>query len=184
MKITPVSLKDCYIVEPDLFEDERGYFYESFNRIKFMERTNIDFEIVQENHSKSKKGVLRGLHFQVDQYAQAKLIRCLFGEVLDVVVDLRKSSPTFGQHYKEVLSAANKKQLYVPKGFAHGFLILSDFAEFFYGVDHGYAPKFERGLMFNDPYFNIDWSTPSDNIILSDRDRKWPPFNLNHNYFD
>ncbi|MDA0195538.1 MAG: dTDP-4-dehydrorhamnose 3,5-epimerase [Bacteroidetes bacterium] len=184
MKVISTPLKDCYVIEPHVIGDHRGYFYESYNRNKFTQQTGMSMDIVQENQSLSKKGVLRGLHFQLGEMAQAKIVRVLEGEVLDVVVDLRRSSPTFGMSFKEKLSAENKKQVYVPKGFAHGFLILSETAEFFYCIDQVYSPEHEGGLRYDDPSFDIDWGMKNSDIILSSRDENWPAFNPKHKYFD
>lgn len=183
MTIAETSLTDCYILEPKVLEDQRGYFFESFNRKKFYDLTGISIDIVQENQSKSKKGVLRGMHFQIGDAAQSKIVRVIQGEVLDVVIDLRNSSPTFGEYHKEVLSDINKKQIYIPKGFAHGFLILSEEAEFFYCIDKPYSPTYELGVTHNDPFFGIDWGAHI-NVILSERDKNWPLYNENKNYFE
>ncbi|MEQ9424491.1 MAG: dTDP-4-dehydrorhamnose 3,5-epimerase [Cyclobacteriaceae bacterium] len=179
MKLTETPLKDCYLIEPKVIGDHRGYFMESFNKAKFYKQTGIELNVIQENQSKSKKNVLRGLHFQSGDKAQAKIVRVLQGEVLDVAVDIRKSSPSFGRHFSVMLSEENKKQLYVPRGFAHGFLILSETAEFFYCVDNHYSPAHERGIKFNDSAFNIDWKVDPNNLILSERDKNWPDFNPN-----
>ncbi len=183
MIVTETTLKDCYLIEPTVLGDDRGYFFESFNNEKFYNQTGIQVQIVQENQSLSKKGVLRGMHFQIGEAAQSKIVRVLNGEVLDVVIDIRRSSPTFGQHHKEILSEANKKQIYVPRGFAHGFLILSEQAEFFYCIDRPYSPANESGIIYNDPHFNIDWGV-DQKVILSERDKNWPLFAEKHNYFE
>lgn len=184
MKVTETPLKDCYIIEPHIIGDDRGYFFESFNAKKFQDLTGVRMNIVQENQSRSSRGVLRGMHFQVGEASQAKIVRTLKGEVLDVVIDLRKNSPSYGQYYKEILSENNKKQVYVPKGFAHGFQILSEEAEFFYCVDRPYTPELERGVLHNDPTFNIDWKNNSDGFVMSHRDKSWPLYNHNQPYFD
>lgn len=184
MKVTQTTLQDCYIIEPQVIGDDRGYFFESFNHEKFKSATGLEMSIVQENQSRSRKGVLRGLHFQIGSSAQAKIVRVLSGEVLDVVVDLRATSPSFLKHHKEILTEANKKQIYVPRGFAHGFLILSNFAEFFYCIDHSYSPADERGLLYNDVAFGIDWGVDDSDLTLSDRDQNWPKYDINHQYFD
>lgn len=156
MKVTPTKIPDVLIIEPDVFGDERGFFYESYNKKTFQESTGLTADFVQDNHSKSAKGVLRGLHYQIKQ-PQGKLVRVVSGEVLDVAVDLRKSSATFGQWVSVSLSAENKKQLWIPPGFAHGFLVLSDAAEFLYKTTDYYAPEYERCIFWNDPDLAIDW---------------------------
>ena len=183
MNIAETPLKDCFLMEPDIIGDNRGYFFESFNQQKFYDLTGVSLNIVQENQSMSKKGVLRGMHFQIGDFAQSKIVRVLQGEVLDVVIDIRQGSPTFGKSHKEKLSGSNKKQMYIPKGFAHGFLILSDEAEFFYCIDKPYSPGHEGGIQFNDPFFSINWEF-DDEIVLSERDKNWPLFTENTKYFD
>ena len=157
MKVTPLKITDVKLIEPDVFEDERGFFYESFNQKKFNEALGENITFVQDNHSMSSKGVLRGLHFQEEPFAQGKLVRVVAGEVFDVVVDIRKDSPTYGQWVSEVLSAENKKQLWVPEGFAHGFLTLSDYAEFLYKTTCHYSKQHEKIILYNDTDLNIDW---------------------------
>jgi dTDP-4-dehydrorhamnose 3,5-epimerase len=157
MKATPTKIPDVIVFEPTVFGDERGFFYESFNHKKFEEVVGRSVNFVQDNHSRSAKNVLRGLHYQIQQ-PQGKLVRVTQGEVFDVAVDIRKSSPTFGQWVGEILSAENKKQLWVPEGFAHGFLVLSDAAEFLYKTTDYYAPEFERCIIWNDSVLNINWS--------------------------
>jgi dTDP-4-dehydrorhamnose 3,5-epimerase len=156
MKVTVTRIPDVLIIEPKVFGEERGFFYESFNQKAFQEATGLDVEFVQDNHSKSAKNVLRGLHYQIQQ-PQGKLVRVVQGEVFDVAVDIRKSSPTYGQWVGEILSADNKKQLWVPPGFAHGFVVLSETAEFLYKTTDYYAPQFERSLLWNDPEVGIEW---------------------------
>ncbi len=156
MNIIPTAIPDVKIIEPKVFGDERGFFYESFNARAFQEALGVDADFVQDNHSKSVKGVLRGLHYQIEQ-PQGKLVRTVVGEVFDVVVDIRKSSPTFGKHVAVLLSAQNKRMLWVPVGFAHGFLVTSDAAEFVYKTTDYYAPAFERSLLWNDPALGIAW---------------------------
>ncbi len=156
MKIIPTSIPDLLIVEPTVYGDDRGFFYESFNRKKFAELTGRDADFVQDNHSRSVKGVLRGLHYQIRQ-PQAKLVRVVQGAVLDVAVDIRMSSPTFGQHVAAELSADNKRMFWIPEGFAHGFVVLSDTAEFLYKTTDYWAPEFERCIAWNDPELAIDW---------------------------
>jgi dTDP-4-dehydrorhamnose 3,5-epimerase len=174
MPFLKTDLKDLYLFEPKVFEDSRGYFFESFNQNVFEKETNLKNHFVQDNQSKSSYGTLRGLHFQKADAAQAKLVRVVSGRVLDVVVDLRPNSTTFKKSYSIELSAENKKQLFVPRGFAHGFVVLSETAEFFYKCDNYYNPQAEGGLLFSDPDLNIDWKVPHDQLILSDKDKKNP----------
>lgn len=176
MKIKQTSLKDCYIIEPTIFEDDRGYFYEKFNEKKFEELTGMNGHFVQDNISKSSYGVLRGLHLQKGEHAQAKLVSCLEGRVLDVAVDLRENSPTFGQSFTIELSDENKLQLYVPRGFGHGFSVLSETAVFSYKCDNFYNKDSEGSVLWNDAELNIDWKIASDEIILSDKDKLSPTF--------
>ncbi len=165
------KIDDLYIIEPKVFGDERGYFMESYNKRDFIE-AGLDMEFVQDNESKSKKGVLRGMHFQT-KFTQGKLVRATQGEVYDVAVDLRKGSPTYGQWEGVLLSAENKKQFYVPEGFAHGFLVLSDEAVFNYKCTNLYAPEYDGGLLWNDPDVGIEWPLDGiDEIILSEKDKK------------
>ncbi len=166
-----LSIPDVILIKPKVFEDERGFFMETYKKSDF-EKAGIKCEFVQDNHSKSKYGVLRGLHFQKEPYAQAKIVRCVRGVIYDVAVDLRRNSPTFGKYVAVILSEFNRYMLYIPRGFAHGFLVLSDEAEVIYKVDNEYAPEYECGLIWNDPDVNIPW--PIDNPILSEKDRKWP----------
>ena len=177
MKVTETELKGCFILEPKVFEDERGYFYESFNHKAFCEAIGQEINFVQDNQSYSKKGVLRGLHFQKAEFAQAKLVRVLSGKVLDVAVDLREDSPTFRQYIVIELSAENKKQLFIPRGFGHGFIVLSNTAEFFYKCDNFYNSAAEGGIIFNDPDLNIDWKVPPDEIKVSEKDLALPQLN-------
>ena len=156
MQIIRMAIPDVLIIEPKVFGDERGFFFESFNQRRFTELTGVSTPFVQDNHSRSAKNVLRGLHYQIQQ-PQGKLVRVTAGEVFDVCVDLRKNSPTFGQSVSVVLSGATHRQLWVPPGFAHGFLVTSDFAEFLYKTTDYYAPEFERSLLWNDPALAIDW---------------------------
>lgn len=157
MKLTPLSIPDVLLIEPKIFEDERGFFFESFNLSEFKKITSLNINFIQDNHSKSSQGVLRGLHYQLPPYAQGKLVRVIQGEVLDVAVDIRKSSATFGQYVAHVLSSENKKQIWIPEGFAHGFLTLSDTSEFIYKTNNYYNPYYERCLIWNDPILNISW---------------------------
>lgn len=177
MRAEATQIKDCYIIHDTVFEDERGYFFESFNRQKFEQQTGLDVNFVQDNQSKSAYGVLRGLHFQKGEWAQAKLVRVIQGKVLDVVVDLRKSSPSFGQHVAVELSENSRTQLFVPRGLAHGFVVLSETCVFFYKCDNYYNKQSEGGLMYNDPELNIDWKINADQFIVSEKDKNNPYFN-------
>jgi dTDP-4-dehydrorhamnose 3,5-epimerase len=172
MPFLQTEIEGLLVFEPRLFEDERGYFYESFNQQEFHKATGINLPFVQDNHSFSKYGVLRGLHFQNPPHDQAKLIKVVKGEIYDVAVDIRKSSPTFGKWLGFHLSADNKKQLYLPKGFAHGFVVLSEVAEVLYKCDNFYSPQFEGGIIYNDTQLNIDWLVSEDKLIVSDKDLK------------
>lgn len=157
MKITRLAIPDVVLLEPRVFGDERGFFYESFNARAFQDATGVDAEFVQDNHSKSARGVLRGLHYQLAPRAQGKLVRAVVGDVFDVAVDLRPDSPTRGQWVSERLSAENKRQMWIPAGFAHGFLVLSDTAEFLYKTTDYYSPAHERCIAWNDPQLAVDW---------------------------
>ena len=170
MKFSETKLKGCYVLEPEIFKDNRGYFFESFNQSKFETAIGKPINFVQDIQSFSNKGVLRGLHFQKGEHAQAKLVRALRGKVLDVVVDLRKDSKTYGEHYSVELSADNKKQLFVPRGFAHGFVVLSETAIFSYKCDNFYNKDAEGGIRYDDPLLNIDWGIPEKNIVVSQKD--------------
>lgn len=176
MKIKETPLKDCYIIEPTIFEDERGYFFEKFNEKRFEEFTGQNGHFVQDNISKSSYGVLRGLHLQKGEHAQAKLVSCLEGKVLDVAVDLRKDSPTFGKWFSLELTAENKLQLYVPRGFGHGFSVLSDTAIFSYKCDNFYNKESEVSVFWNDEDLKIDWQLPAEDVILSEKDKVSPSF--------
>ncbi|NDV95644.1 dTDP-4-dehydrorhamnose 3,5-epimerase [Dysgonomonas sp. 521] len=170
MKFTEQSIKGVWVIEPKVFTDERGYFMESYKKEVFEGHVGkINF--IQDNESKSTRGVLRGLHYQTGEYSQAKLVRALKGSVLDVAVDLRKSSPTFGQYIAIELSEENKKQFFIPRGFAHGFLVLSPEAIFSYKVDNVYAPTHEASLLWNDPAIGIDWGINEQELILSPKDK-------------
>lgn len=171
MKFTEQKIKGVWVIEPKVFSDARGYFMETYKKELF-EQYIGKIEFIQDNESKSTKGVLRGLHFQTGDFSQAKLVRALSGKVLDVVVDLRKFSPTFGQHVAVELTGDNKKQLFVPRGMAHGFLVLSEEAIFSYKVDNFYAPKYEATLLWNDPELNINWGMDEGELILSEKDRE------------
>jgi len=173
MNFIKTEIPDVIIIEPNVYIDPRGYFMESFRKDKFV-AAEINAEFLQDNQSFSKFGVLRGLHYQKAPYAQAKLVRVLSGRILDVAVDMRKGSPYFGKHIAVELSAENKKQLYIPRGFAHGFVILSETAEFFYKCDNLYHPESDRGIAFDDPALGIDWGIDKESIILSDKDKKHP----------
>ncbi|ENB94960.1 dTDP-4-dehydrorhamnose 3,5-epimerase [Escherichia coli] len=176
MNVIKTEIPDVLIFEPKFFGDERGFFFESFNQKVFEEAVGRKVEFVQDNHSKSSKGVLRGLHYQLDPYAQGKLVRCVVGEVFDVAVDIRKSSPTFGKWVGVNLSADNKRQLWIPEGFAHGFLVLSETAEFLYKTTNYYHPDAEGSLRWNDDDININWPS-SYGITLSKKDENAPYFN-------
>lgn len=181
MKVEETKLKDCFILEPTVFADERGYFYESFNKKTFKEKTGLDVGFVQDNQSSSKYGTLRGLHFQKGEHAQAKLVRVLKGEVLDVAVDLRPESDTYGEHISVKLNAENKKQLFVPRGFAHGFVVLSEGADFFYKCDNFYNKEAEGGIIYNDEELNIDWIIDNKDLIVSEKDLNLHHFEINNN---
>jgi len=157
MKVTSLSIPDVLLIEPRVFEDARGFFFESFNLNEFKKATSSDITFVQDNHSKSTKGVLRGLHYQIAPHSQGKLVRVIQGEVFDVAVDLRKSSATFGRYVSQILSAENKKQMWIPEGFAHGFLTLSDTSEFLYKTTNTYSAKDERCIIWNDDFLKIGW---------------------------
>jgi len=167
----PTKIKDVYVVEPKLFGDERGYFCETYNKNEF-DAAGLAYDFVQDNQSSSKKGVLRGLHFQ-KTHPQAKLVRVLKGEVFDVAVDLREGSETYGQWVGELLSESNHRQLMIPRGFAHGFVVVSDYAEFAYKCDDFYHPEDEGGIMYNDPDVNIAWPEVGE-LTLSEKDKKHP----------
>jgi dTDP-4-dehydrorhamnose 3,5-epimerase len=176
MTIEKTAIEDLVIITPAVFEDSRGYFFEAYNQAKFHEN-GINYKFIQDNQSYSRRGVIRGLHLQINPFAQAKLVRVLEGEILDVAVDLRKNSATYGQHVSVILSAANKKQLMVPHGFAHGFSVLSETASVMYKVDQLYHKESERGIRFDDPTLAIDWQLSPDEIIVSDKDLVLPGFN-------
>lgn len=169
MKIINTPLKDLYILEPNVFTDNRGFFYESYNE-KVLSDKGLDYNFIQDNHSKSSYGVLRGLHYQNQPFAQAKLVRVTSGRVLDIVLDIRKDSPTFLQHFSLEISEENKLQLLIPRGFAHGFVVLSQTCEFLYKCDNYYDKASEGGIAYNDPSLKIDWMIPKEDIILSEKD--------------
>lgn len=175
MNVEQTYLKGAFVIEPQVFKDERGYFMESFNAQKFEEATGIKANFVQDNQSASMKGVLRGLHFQTGIHAQAKLVRVIQGEVLDVIVDVRPNSETFGKHFSVLLNAENQKQLYVPRGFAHGFIVLKDHTIFAYKCDNYYNKASESGIIYNDADINIDWILPENEFILSEKDLALQP---------
>jgi dTDP-4-dehydrorhamnose 3,5-epimerase len=174
MNIIKTDIHDVLMFEPKVYEDQRGFFMESFNQRAFDEAIGRKIEFVQDNHSKSCRGVLRGLHFQLPPYAQGKLVRCVAGEVFDVAVDIRKDSLTFGHWIGVNLSAENKRQLWIPEGFAHGFVVLSDTAEFIYKTTNYYHPESDRGIIWNDPQLSIKW--PAMEFILSEKDKKQASF--------
>lgn len=174
MKVTETKLQGCFILEPAVFKDDRGYFFESFNANNFNQAIGQKMDFVQDNQSYSSKGVIRAIHYQTGKYAQAKLVRVLSGKVLDVAVDLKQDSPTFGQHVAVELSAENKKQLFIPRGFGHGFSVLSETAEFFYKCDNFYNKASEGGIIYNDPSLNIDWQLAVDEIKVSEKDLELP----------
>lgn len=176
MKVTESKLKGCFIIEPQIFEDGRGQFFESYNKQQFEETIGQKVDFVQDNQSISKRGVLRGLHFQEYPNAQAKLVRVIRGEVLDVIVDIRKESATFGNHFKLKLSGNNQKMIFIPKGMAHGFITLSDEAIFAYKCDAYYDKASENGILYNDATLQIDWEFPENEIILSDKDHELSSF--------
>lgn len=170
MKITKLKIPEVLLIEPFIFEDNRGFFFESFNLTKFQEATSLDVIFVQDNHSKSTQGIFRGLHYQLTPHAQGKLVRVIQGEVLDTAVDLRRSSPTFGESVAEILSSENKKQMWIPEGFAHGFLTLSETSEFLYKTTDYYYPLYERCLLWNDNSLNIEWPKGIEvNVSLKDK---------------
>ena len=175
MKLNKTNISDLVIIEPKVFEDSRGYFYEPYNKQKFdnfFGSTNF----VQDNESRSSKGVLRGFHYQKPPFDQAKLVRCVQGKVLDIALDLRKQSKTFGKYEKVILTAKNKKQFFIPRGFAHAFLVLSETAIFSYKVDNVYAPEYDSGVVWNDPYLSIDWGFDESELIISSKDQKLTSF--------
>lgn len=175
MPFHPTPIPDLIVFEPQVWPDERGYFYESYNR-RTWEAAGLQVDFVQDNQARSTRGVLRGLHYQTGEMAQAKLVRVVEGEVLDVVVDLREQSPTHGQWYGVRLSAENKRQLFVPRGFAHGYLVLSETAEFVYKCDNYYSKAHEGGLRFDDPVLKIDWDFDLDQVLVSEKDLALPYF--------
>lgn len=182
MNFINTTIPGVVIIEPKVFGDSRGYFFESFNQDEFFRNVG-EYHFVQDNESRSSRGVLRGLHFQKPPYTQAKLVRCIEGEVLDVAVDIRKESPTFGQHVSVLLSGENKRQLFIPRGFAHGFVVLSEYATFAYKVDNIYAPSHDSGILYNDPALNIDWQIDDSLLLLSEKDKNLKPLSDTDNPF-
>jgi dTDP-4-dehydrorhamnose 3,5-epimerase len=174
MTATETKLKGCFVIEPTLFNDSRGYFFEVFNKDKFNKLIGKTIDFVQDNESFSLKGTLRGLHFQLEDYAQSKLVRVIQGRVLDVVVDIRKDSPTYAEHSSIELSEDNKTQLFIPRGFAHGFIVLSETAIFSYKCDNYYHQASERGIRHDDPFLGVDWKLPKESRIISEKDLVLP----------
>lgn len=174
MEVIKTDIEGVLIIEPTVFGDDRGYFFESFNVRKFVEKTGVDVYFVQDNESRSRYGVLRGLHFQLPPYTQAKLVRCVKGAVLDVAVDIRMGSPTYGKYVCCEMTEDNKRQFFVPKGFAHGFCVLSEDAVFQYKCDEFYHPEAEGAIIWNDPDIAINWPIPVDKVILSEKDKHHP----------
>lgn len=176
MTVEQTPLKDCLLIKPDVFRDERGSFLESYHHQRFQTETGLNIHFVQDNQSVSQKGTLRGLHFQTGNSAQAKLVRTIVGEIMDVAVDLRKDSPSYGKHFKTFLSGDNNHQLFVPRGFAHGFLVLSEMAVFAYKCDNYYDKSSEGGIIYNDKSLGIDWGFPEEELVLSEKDKNLPGF--------
>jgi len=170
MKFIETSINGIFIIEPTIFNDDRGYFYESFREDKFIEKIG-DIRFIQDNEAKSNYGVLRGLHYQKDEYAQSKLVRVVIGSVLDVAVDIRKNSPTYGKYVSVKLSGENKKQFFIPRGFAHGYVVLENNTIFSYKCDNYYAPEHEGSIIYNDPTININWIIPDQHLIISNKDK-------------
>ncbi len=190
MEVFKTGIEGVLIIEPRVFGDGRGYFFESFNAAEFVAKTGVQTRFVQDNESYSRKGVVRGLHFQAPPHAQSKLIHAVSGRVLDIAVDIRKGSPTFGQHVAVELSGENKRQIFIPRGFAHGFAVLSDEATIHYKCDNLYAPQSEGAIAWDDPELAIDWGVDAADIILSERDKchktlaeAGSPFDLNTDYY-
>lgn len=173
MKVIKTEIEGLLIIEPRVFEDDRGYFFESFNESKYIE-AGINYKFVQDNQSKSSYGVIRGLHYQIEPFAQTKLVRVLQGKILDLAVDIRSESPTFGKWAKLELSDKNKKQLLIPKGFAHGFSVISETAVVLYKCDNLYNPEADRGIIYNDKILNINWELPPDTVVVSEKDKSLP----------
>ena len=173
MEVTKTNITGVFVIEPKIFKDQRGYFFESYNKL-VLQNFGITYTFVQDNQSKSTYGVIRGLHFQNPPYTQTKLVRVLAGKIIDVAVDVRKNSPTYGQHVSVELSDDNCKQLLIPEGFAHGFLVLSEIATFFYKCDNFYNKESEGGLIFNDETVNINWNFPTNELLISEKDQVLP----------
>ena len=182
MNVSETHIQDLFIIEPKVFEDSRGHFFESYNADK-LEKEGISYKFIQDNQSRSVYGVIRGLHYQLEPKAQTKLVRVLQGTILDVAVDIRKGSPTYGKWFSVKLSDENRKQLLIPKGFAHGFSVLSETAVVLYKCDELYAPEFDAGIIYNDPVLNVDWKVPHDKIVLSEKDAMLPAFGEAKNNF-
>jgi dTDP-4-dehydrorhamnose 3,5-epimerase len=176
MNFITTKLEGCFVIEPKIIQDSRGYFMETFNENAFQNGIGKKIVFVQDNQSFSSKGVLRGFHYQTGDHAQAKLVRVLQGEVLDVAVDIRPNSSTYGHYVSELLSGENQKQFFIPRGFAHGFLVLSETATFFYKCDNFYNKESEGGIIYNDPALNIDWQFPVHEMIISEKDQNLPTF--------
>ena len=184
MQFISQTIPDVFVIEPKVHGDHRGYFVETFRQDKFEEALGYKVNFVQDNESKSSKGVLRGLHFQLAPHAQSKLVRVIDSSVLDVAVDIRTGSPTFGHYVSVELSGENKKQMFIPRGFAHGFVVLTETATFAYKVDNYYSPECDRGLAFDDELLNIDWLLPTDKLLLSEKDSKQPSLTNLEDCFD
>lgn len=182
MNFTETPIKDLYIIKPQIFEDNRGYFFESFSLLK-LNKQGFKLNFVQDNESKSSYGIVRGLHYQLEPKAQTKLVRVISGKIYDIAVDMRKGSPTLGKWFGIELSDENKKQLLIPKGFAHGFSVLSDTATVFYKCDEFYAPEYDAGIIYNDTELGIDWKIAQEKIVLSEKDGKLPSFKQSENNF-
>lgn len=176
MKVEATHLEGCYVITPTIFKDSRGSFFESFNQQKFKDLTGINFNVVQTNQSASHRGVLRGLHYQKEPYAQAKLVRVIKGKVLDICVDLREGSKTFGEHVSIELSSENNAQLFIPRGFAHGFIALEDDTVFSYQCDNFYNKAYEGGIIYNDTQLNLDWRLKPSEFVISEKDIELPEF--------
>ena len=191
VEFIPQNISDILVIKPKVHGDERGSFFEAFRQDKLEDALGYKVDFVQDNESKSFKGVLRGLHFQLAPYAQSKLVRVIEGSVLDIAVDIRRGSPSFGKHVAVELSGVNRKQTFIPRGFAHGFVVLTDTATFAYKVDNYYSPEYDRGLAFDDSDLNIDWQLTKQQLLLSDKDTQQPRlteladcFDYNHNYYE
>jgi len=184
VEFIPQLIPEILVIQPKLHGDERGYFVETFRQDKFEEALGYKVKFVQDNESKSSKGVLRGLHFQLAPHAQSKLVRVIEGAVLDVAVDIRRGSPSFGQHVAVELSGTNKKQMFIPRGFAHGFVVLTNTATFAYKVDNYYSPEYDRGLAFDDRELNIDWQLTKQQLLISHKDTQQPALAELTDYFD